>query len=178
MAITWHNRHNMSLVLGLALIALSPSSGCGGEPAEYVGGSAGTAGAPTGGGGEDGCRYAGRFFPVGSAVPSLDCCNSCTCSARELVTCTAIACNQATGRGCEVGGVRYANGATGIPDPVSCNSCTCEDGKLTCSQLACPLPCRAGTTFGTSCASCSVDAPELRLDAACQVFAYDCYATR
>jgi hypothetical protein len=60
----------------------------------------------------------------------------------------------APGAGCKVGGVFYADGSPSIPDPVSCNTCTCADGKLSCTDLACPRPCSAGTKLATSCAQC------------------------
>lgn len=75
-----------------------------------------------------------------------------------------------TERGCEVGGVRYASGANGIPDPVSCNTCGCRDGDLVCTEIGCARPCPAGTAFGTSCAQCGPTD-------ACQVLAYACYET-
>jgi hypothetical protein len=34
------------------------------------------------------------------------------------------------GASCEVGGVVYHDGDTGIDDPFSCNTCACEDGVL------------------------------------------------
>jgi hypothetical protein len=56
---------------------------------------------------------------------------------------------------CEVEGVVYPSGSEDVGDPTSCNTCACEDGELTaCTDVACPEPCQAGTTFGVSCAQC------------------------
>lgn len=42
---------------------------------------------------------------------------------------------------CEVDGVVYDDGATGVPAPDGCNTCTCSAGELTyCTEIACPPP--------------------------------------
>jgi len=55
---------------------------------------------------------------------------------------------------CLVGGVYYASGAMGIPDPASCNTCMCDNGQLRCTEKDCPNDCPAGTAFGSQCAQC------------------------
>jgi len=55
---------------------------------------------------------------------------------------------------CQVNGVIYESGASGIQDPVSCNSCECRDGDLLCTEIGCAVPCPPGTTYGTQCAHC------------------------
>jgi hypothetical protein len=61
----------------------------------------------------------------------------------------------APGVGCEVDGVIYPSGSSGIGDPQSCNTCSCIDGALTlCTEIGCPEPCEEGTTFGMECAQC------------------------
>lgn len=58
---------------------------------------------------------------------------------------------------CEVNGVRYAPGVTGIPSPFDCNTCECRpDGTLTCTTLPCPTPpvCPDGTTAASVCIAC------------------------
>ncbi|HEX2873436.1 MAG TPA: hypothetical protein VHP33_19390 [Polyangiaceae bacterium] len=55
---------------------------------------------------------------------------------------------------CKVNGVVYESGTGGIADPVSCNTCACDDGRLSCTEIGCPVPCPSGTAFGTQCAHC------------------------
>ena len=75
------------------------------------------------------------------------------------------------GRACKVNGTIYADGTPGIPDPISCNTCTCMDGALSCTEVDCPKPCPAGTTFARSCAQCGptmeCDVVELACRPAC-----------
>jgi hypothetical protein len=57
---------------------------------------------------------------------------------------------------CDVDGLRYAAGTTGIADPVDCNTCECKaDGTLSCSTLPCPFSsCPAGTSRSETCIQC------------------------
>ena len=56
---------------------------------------------------------------------------------------------------CEVGGVLYPSGSTGIEDPLSCNTCVCIDGQVTgCTKISCPKDCPTSTKFGMDCARC------------------------
>lgn len=56
---------------------------------------------------------------------------------------------------CEVDGVVYPSGSTGIGDPLSCNTCSCTDGDVNaCTEAGCPEPCPDGTVFGMDCARC------------------------
>jgi hypothetical protein len=71
---------------------------------------------------------------------------------------------------CEIGGVVYASGTSGIPDPRSCNKCSCEDGLLGCTEINCPTPCPSGMEFGSQCAQCGPTD-------ACQVVEYACLPT-
>jgi hypothetical protein len=68
---------------------------------------------------------------------------------------------------CQVGGVVYPSGATGIPDPTSCNKCGCKDGQLSCTEIGCPIACPTGTRYGTQCAQCGPTD-------ACQVVEHAC----
>lgn len=53
---------------------------------------------------------------------------------------------------CEVDGVEYPHGATGIPAPDGCNICSCNDGQLACTRRACvEVPC--GGRLGDACAA-------------------------
>jgi hypothetical protein len=74
-----------------------------------------------------------------------------------------------SGRSCKVAGKIYADGETGIPDPVSCNTCSCYDGQLACTEIGgCEKDCPDGKVFGTDCASCGpVDD--------CLMPEYDCF---
>jgi len=58
------------------------------------------------------------------------------------------------GIACQVDGVIYPHGTGGIPDPVSCNTCQCSDGQLGCTEIGCPEPCPAGTSYGVQCVQC------------------------
>lgn len=59
------------------------------------------------------------------------------------------------GASCEVNGVTYPSGSSGVPDPTSCNTCGCEDGEITgCTEIHCPESCPEGSTYGTECAEC------------------------
>jgi hypothetical protein len=71
------------------------------------------------------------------------------------------------GRACKVGGVVYADGEGGIPDPTSCNQCSCADGQLACTEIYCPLPCPAGHTLGQQCAQCGPTDACLVVEHAC-----------
>jgi hypothetical protein len=56
---------------------------------------------------------------------------------------------------CEVNGVLYPSGTSGIGDPLSCNTCMCIEGQLTsCTEINCPTTCPSDTTYGVDCASC------------------------
>jgi hypothetical protein len=55
---------------------------------------------------------------------------------------------------CKVSGVVYASGAGNIPDPVSCNTCQCLDGRLLCTEIACPVACPPDHVYGTQCTQC------------------------
>ena len=68
---------------------------------------------------------------------------------------------------CLVGGVYYASGVSGIPDPTSCNTCTCDQGQLNCTEKFCPKDCPAGTAFGSQCAQCGPTD-------ACQIVEFGC----
>lgn len=57
---------------------------------------------------------------------------------------------------CEVNGVRYSAGYTGIPHPTNCQTCTCEiGGTLSCVAVPCPSEgCPAGTSAASECVVC------------------------
>ena len=77
------------------------------------------------------------------------------------------------GPGCKVAGVVYADGSSGIPDPISCNLCSCNAGQLACTDQACPMPCPTGTKLATSCAQCGpTDACEV-VEHACRAVCTD-----
>lgn len=75
------------------------------------------------------------------------------------------------GRACKVGGVVYPSGTSNIKNPGSpCNTCACDDGRLTCTEIACPSGCPSGTAFAQQCAECGPTD-------ACVVPAFDCFPT-
>lgn len=53
---------------------------------------------------------------------------------------------------CELGGVSYPDGTTGIPAGDGCNTCLCSDGALACTRKACPPTGEAcGARAGDTC---------------------------
>jgi len=56
-----------------------------------------------------------------------------------------------TGRSCVVGGVTYPDGKGGIAAADGCNVCSCADGRLACTEKACPLPKACGGLLGLQC---------------------------
>jgi hypothetical protein len=63
-------------------------------------------------------------------------------------------CTDVWGVSCKVNGIVYPSGSSNLPDPFSCNTCSCLDGQLSCTDIACPLPCPSGTIPSTQCAQC------------------------
>ena len=133
------------------------------------------------------CEVNGRVYADGdTGVPAPDGCNTCGCSAGELVACTERACAPADG-GCFANGVYYANGTAAIPAPDGCNRCTCIDGGLACTEIGCAPSGGAcaydgvqyadGTTFPATdgCNTCTCDdgsvaCTEIACASACTVF--------
>jgi hypothetical protein len=100
---------------------------------------AGCSGGVSGGGGDDGCDYAGKHYAVGDSFPDRNGCNQCACSEGGEVSCTDKACAV----GCEYDGVHYDAGAT-FPSDDGCNQCACDsDGGVACTTRACNATCDA-----------------------------------
>ncbi|HET9954999.1 MAG TPA: Kazal-type serine protease inhibitor domain-containing protein [Polyangiaceae bacterium] len=53
---------------------------------------------------------------------------------------------------CEVDGVIYPDGASGIPAPDGCNTCFCSNGSLACTKIGCPPKKGCGGRLGNTCA--------------------------
>jgi hypothetical protein len=60
---------------------------------------------------------------------------------------------------CEVDGMRYSNGFSGIPDPLGCGTCQCRNGVLDCETVACPEEptCPDGMSPVNACVFCSTE---------------------
>lgn len=91
----------------------------------------------------NGCLYGGVVYPVGSAYPDLDGCNTCYCQRDGISSCTLIGCSQDAGTqtdvgsGCVYGGVVHAVGSS-YPDLDGCNQCFCQaDGTSQCTVMFC-----------------------------------------
>ena len=70
-----------------------------------------------------------------------DGCNTCTCSAEGVLSCTEIACGAGT---CTHGGQAYEAGDS-FPSEDGCNSCVCgADGSIACTTMACVGICEVG----------------------------------
>ncbi|MET0386576.1 MAG: Kazal-type serine protease inhibitor domain-containing protein [Polyangiales bacterium] len=88
---------------------------------------------------EDGCTYRGQFYDVGETFPAGDGCNTCSCRAGGVVTCSQITCNPAAtcgglaDQGCPSGQYcRYApNDACGDNN---------EFGTCATMPFACAIP--------------------------------------
>jgi hypothetical protein len=116
------------------------------------------------------CDAAGQSFPDGSAVPSGDSCNSCSCADGSVVCTLALCepvacaaflelsdgvcsrfpldpcisqdpdCSLDTGS-CDAAGQTFPDGSP-VPSGDSCNSCSCSDGSVICTLALCaPVAC-------------------------------------
>ncbi len=81
-------------------------------------------------------------------------CNGNANNFETLEACEAGCGGQPSGAACEVNGTVYPSGTDGIDDPTSCNTCLCDAGQLICTEINCPEPCPAGTTYSVSCSQC------------------------
>lgn len=168
------------LVPGLALASAAGALtfACGGEVVSVGRNDQSVKKAPDGGATGDGatCSWDGTVsndgtstpgsgqYRVGDTFPSLDGCNSCSCTAQGIA-CTEMAC--AGGGTCSYGGKTYPVGAS-FPSEDGCNSCGCsEGGNVSCTEKACaPKTCKgpdgkiyqAGETFQLSCNTCGCGA--------------------
>jgi len=105
------------------------------------------------------CQVAGQTFRDGSAVPSGDSCNSCTCADGNVV-CTDIACEP---EGCDL----YLEAPDGVcsrpaDDPCigqdpDCTEPEPEPEKLACDAGGQTFPHEAEVPSGDSCNRCSCD---------------------
>jgi hypothetical protein len=59
---------------------------------------------------------------------------------------------ETAGQSCEVNGVTYPDGSSGIPAPDGCNICSCIDGNLACTKRAC-VETACGARLGDTCGS-------------------------
>jgi len=139
-------------------------------------GGAGTGGALGGAGGWGGAGGAGAVcslpFEVGDCDaampvyyhnPATDSCEPRVyggCGGNDNRFDTYAECESAcgvvpTGSACEVNGIVYPDGWTGVPDPTSCNTCSCSDGSIdACTEADCPEPCPEDTVRATDCTAC------------------------
>ena len=87
-------------------------------------------------------------YKVGDTFPSLDGCNTCSCTA-EGILCTERACAPADGGSgsCTYGGKTYSTGAT-FPSTDNCNQCSCDaSGNVLCTERACAYSCPTEKTI-------------------------------
>ena len=105
-----------------------PALGCASDGPPGTDGSAG-----------GGCTYAGKTYPVGAGFPDTDGCNSCKCEAAGQVSCTLLACLDASTDGattCTYEGVTRKNGEAWMTAD-GCNSCSCAAGTASCTHKTC-----------------------------------------
>lgn len=103
-------------------------------------------------------------YAVGDSFPSLDGCNSCSCTAQGIA-CTQRACAPAdagAAGSCSYDGKTYAAGQS-FPSSDGCNTCTCNAGGVACTEKACAKGCKDangtthahGDTWQAACNTCS-----------------------
>lgn len=84
-------------------------------------------------------------YAVGDTFPSLDGCNTCSCTAQGIL-CTTLAC-ASDGGTCSYGGNTYATGAS-FPSTDGCNHCSCDaSGNVFCTEVACVYACPTDKTI-------------------------------
>ena len=82
----------------------------------------------------------GGPYKLGESFPSLDGCNTCTCT-KDGIVCTEMACAPApSNRSCEYHGHTFEDGGS-VPSLDNCNSWGCADGALFSTQIACAYTC-------------------------------------
>jgi len=106
------------------------------------------------------CTYEGMTVASGSTFGAADGCNTCSCGADGVVSCTERACLDAgtdvpavdaAGDGgaqadavsdeastCTYEGRPYPGGAT-FPATDGCNTCSCSEAGVACTKIACPV---------------------------------------
>lgn len=135
-----------------------PSGGTAGEPgAGGLGGQGAICEIPFDGGD---CDAAIRVY---SHNPQSDLCEPAVyggCGGNENRFDSLQECEKACGANppgvsCEVDGIIYPHGSSGVPDLRSCNTCGCDNGELTgCSEDDCPTPCPDGSLSASECVAC------------------------
>jgi hypothetical protein len=76
--------------------------------------------------------------------------NACTAAAAGFGYAHTGSCDGG-GLSCEVDGMSYPDGTSGIPAPDGCNICSCNNGALACTKRACPEPTACGGRLGDTC---------------------------
>ncbi|XP_064614358.1 kielin/chordin-like protein, partial [Liolophura sinensis] len=80
----------------------------------------------------DGCFYGGVYHAVGTSFPDIYSCNTCFCTAGNIVGCTKIYCPR-----CWYNGQKYKPGDS-FKSTDGCNKCWCtSDGTVGCTKRAC-----------------------------------------
>jgi hypothetical protein len=108
-----------------------------------------------GGGGDEGCTYAGEQYDVGDGFPSEDGCNTCSCTEGGQVACTLRACADGCGG---IAGIACANGEyCNYPPEALCGAAdqtgTCAPIPQACTLQYDPVCGCDDMTYGNACAA-------------------------
>ncbi|HEX2657967.1 MAG TPA: hypothetical protein VHU40_06830 [Polyangia bacterium] len=97
------------------------------------------------------CTYGGKTYGLGDSFPDLDGCNKCSCGAGGQVSCSLLACLDASA---DLAGFCTYNGVTrkegdSFAATDGCNTCSCSSGTVVCTKKACPTDASASDGAGT-----------------------------